>query len=205
MSISFSTLASSPGFTLATPISFHESEFSKDPSHPSLSNPCEKRICRQGSDRVHYIVFNTEKSTEFMQWWTQTKWYNEHRNVSITWTVNKKHSEAWEHFSPAARLKDGEPWVLCTRCSEALSHPSVRGTGTSSMTRHIATKGCVARARRLGKAPVQEKTRAKILVCRRSLQRLLHYSNYISSQTQLRQWFLMVPLSSRRKNGKNRL
>lgn len=139
-------------------------ELSHDPSHPSLPNPCIKQLGRQGNDRAHCILFKTEQSTEFMAWWTTTQWYETNKDKSITWTVKKKYAAVWEHFEPAARLKDGEPWVYCTRCDEVLSHPSIKGIGSSTMTRHIATKGCLARAKLLGKTPVLEKAASRTLV-----------------------------------------
>jgi hypothetical protein len=38
-----------------------------------------------------------------------------------------------------------------------LSHPSVRGTGTLLIIRHIAIKGCLARVKLLGKPTILKK------------------------------------------------
>jgi hypothetical protein len=101
-----------------------------------------------------------------MTWWTETTWYKENKDKNMHWPVQKKHAQIWEYFTPAARLKDGEPWVLCTRCDEALSHPSVKGNGTSSMTRHIETKSCLGRAKLAGKPSLIAKPQSKSLVCK---------------------------------------
>jgi hypothetical protein len=197
MSLLFSTPASSSGssfFKTSSLSSMNTSGYSNDPSHPSLPNPCEKRLGRHGNDRAHCILFKSEQNIDFMTWWTETKWYQENQEKTVTWTVEKKQAQIWEHFCPAARLRDGEPWVFCTRCDEVLSHPSVKGTGTSSMTRHIATKGSLARARLAGKTTVLEKPRAKVLVCKRTPQRLLRYPDDDSFQPQLKLWFLMAAL-----------
>jgi hypothetical protein len=181
-------------FNSAHSTSTANTDISSDPSHESLPNPCLKRLGRRGIDRLHCILFTTEQSTEFMTWWTETQWYTQNTEKNITWTVRKKHAQVWEYFEPAACLKTGDPWVYCTRCDEVLSHPSARGTGTSSMTRHIATKSCLARAKLFGKPTVLEKQATRRPVCRKITTKIVTLSNATRFRPRLKLWFLMVAL-----------
>ncbi|KAJ5131001.1 uncharacterized protein N7515_007040, partial [Penicillium bovifimosum] len=65
---------------------------------------------------------------------------SQHQN-GIKWE-NRKISDAWDHFEQLADETTGEPKVICKHCSKLLTHPNVKRSGTSTLSRHLKADSC---------------------------------------------------------------
>ena len=84
----------------------------------------------------------------FLTWWLETPWIVERASTiddwskRLGWESRSRTSSVWQHFYQAANRLTGEPALVCQRCSYALSHPNVKASGTSTLSRHLESKVC---------------------------------------------------------------
>lgn len=76
-----------------------------------------------------------------MTWWKGTLWHKKD-GTRIDWQLKKMLAEVWDEFIPVADTTTGKPGVLCVSCNQVLAHPTIKGAGTSSMKKHLATDKC---------------------------------------------------------------
>ena len=92
-------------------------------------------------------AYVAEKSEEFMEWWRSTRWHfaNEEKSrkamKKIDWGSTKRKAAEWKEFQEGATVGDGNPKIICSRCSLVLNHPSL-GSGNNCMTNHINSESC---------------------------------------------------------------
>ena len=92
-------------------------------------------------------AYVAEKSEEFMEWWRSTRWHfaNEEKSrkamKKIDWGSTKRKAAEWKEFQEGATVGDGNPKIICSRCSLVLTHPSL-GSGNNCMTNHINSESC---------------------------------------------------------------
>ncbi|CAP87215.1 hypothetical protein PCH_Pc24g03070 [Penicillium rubens Wisconsin 54-1255] len=93
-----------------------------------------------------YIVFTTDMSAEFVNWWLQTDFGKKKR---LNWEVSRR-ADCWTGFQQVAHTKDGKPGVMCNRCRTVLTHPATNHTGNSSMQKHLDGPRCRQRITKKG-------------------------------------------------------
>lgn len=88
----------------------------------------------------------------FNSWWHTQSWYKDHQDrytnldKHINWGSSSRTSSSWQQFDQGARKSNGEPVVICRKCSVILIHPSIKGSGTSTMSTHLKSAGCSKRS-----------------------------------------------------------
>ena len=113
-------------------------------------------------------MWSSEDNDQFIEWWRKTKWFHEHDRKNgytepkIIWGSPKR-ANCWPNIYEGAACLDGQPIVVCKRCSKALKHPAV-GTGNSTIERHFTGKDCkkISRTRGLPQITIEESFRAKV-------------------------------------------
>lgn len=94
------------------------------------------------------------KAGIFVDWWHHQTWYKEQPNdfpstdKQINWASTTRTSLSWRHFDQGARKSTGEPVIVCQKCSTILIHPSIKGSGTSTMTSHLKSARCTRKSTR---------------------------------------------------------
>jgi ribosomal protein S27E len=128
----------------------------------------EASITKIGKYQDVYQWSKEEEST-FLAWWRKTKWFNEHKDEKTGWTKPRiiwgsaRRAKCWDHLSEGARASNGDPVVVCSRCSATLAHP-LGGSGSSTAGKHVDTKACkaVSRLKGLTQIPIKESFRAQV-------------------------------------------
>jgi hypothetical protein len=117
-----------------------------------------------GPSRLFY-QWSFDIHSTFLDWWLETEWIQENASDTINWpkklawdSVTKK-STAWERFYQAAHQITGEPVLICRTCSTKLSHPNVKGTGTTALTKHISSSQCSQRSKSQGQGGTTKQLR----------------------------------------------
>ena len=132
--------ASSSQLDLAT---FDNSEYENTPIDP---NTTFERI---GKGQKYY-KWTEEQHLRFLSWWLSTPWViqhaaelppNESMTTKLKWNSTTRTSDLWKSYHQAA-ARDGEPVLICHNCSQPLSHPVYKGTGTNSMKNHRSSRTC---------------------------------------------------------------
>jgi hypothetical protein len=114
-----------------------------------------------------YILFETTKKAEFLEWHTKTIWYYKQEQrpskqvTRIAWG-HRKQSKIWDQLCEVADKKDGTPKILCRRCDKILQHPAGKGksstnssrTGTSHLKNHLQSDHCMQASRRANLRPI---------------------------------------------------
>jgi hypothetical protein len=94
-----------------------------------------------------YVQWTANSQEEFKEWYSTTKWYATKKasnGVLPSWNPVRKNSPIWDHFTELARVKDGRPMIRCNHCRNIYDHPTINNNGgTSQMSRHVSTKGCL--------------------------------------------------------------
>lgn len=137
---------------------------------PPNASECLKRVC---PDRIRtYILYSSEMSDEFVNWWLQTDYGRKKR---MTW--DGKRAECWEHFDQVALDKSGKPGVMCQQCQKVLDHPGWAHSGTTSMNKHYNGVTCRKAASAKGQKP-NIKLALEHAVCSGPYYRLRYIDSY---------------------------
>jgi hypothetical protein len=96
---------------------------------------------------VKCYVLETEKKSQFVIWWTTTKWSynNEEKSIrlrkKIRWKSKKKASQ-WKQFYEKATVKENASKVICRRCFVVLNHSFI-DIENSVMIKHLTSIKCL--------------------------------------------------------------
>ena len=139
------------GFLISCPISSMTSSIHSEISQ--LLNSGSLDILPQ-FDRIGrgelFFKWTPSIHSAFLTWWLETPWIVERASTTddwskrLGWESRSRTSSVWQHFYQAANRLTGEPALVCQRCSYALSHPNVKASGTSTLSRHLESKVCQA-------------------------------------------------------------
>jgi hypothetical protein len=89
----------------------------------------------------------------FQIWHQTTKWSRDQERLPIgtstrrriLWGKSRK-TIGWQHFDEGALASNGDPKLICQRCSGIVKHPN-DGVGTSGMDSHLKSSGCRSTAK----------------------------------------------------------
>lgn len=140
------------------------SSFNQTPTRPSEPSdrqllPLSLRPVSHSKNRKDNVViypqpikFNSTREykqvvEQFLTWWYTTSFgaaFNPNNEILIKdkkiWDGSKR-STVWSAYSEVARFRDGVPCVQCRHCSQLLSHPGTKNSGTSTMQQHLSRCG----------------------------------------------------------------
>ena len=91
---------------------------------------------------VQWVTFKESYSKEWYHWWEYTTWVRNNPDINISWITATKGLGVWEYFDGVARIPDGFPSLLCTRCNKLLVHNGIKKTGTNHLNGHLKTELC---------------------------------------------------------------
>jgi hypothetical protein len=135
--------------TLRRSISFSGDQFDDD-WDPLLSQPkvvrapahLQRETPPNWTKNETAIVYTNDAAKDFVTWWEKTHFHECYPNRRILWSHDKKRAPCWQFYRTIARSKDGKPYVQCTRCRTALLHPTIKNSGTTTLTRHVDSSDC---------------------------------------------------------------
>lgn len=104
---------------------------------------------RGGSHNECY-KWSTNHVDAFETWWKETQWFqtNQANRKSVPNWGSSKNAANWDHFEEGALRSTGEPKIICKRCDKVIAHTF--RIGTSAMSSHIQTAGCMKVAKGKG-------------------------------------------------------
>lgn len=153
--MSYSQSSSSPihTHTYSDAFSFDDPQSSNVTPEVESSQQLHYQWDSLGLIKGHNVLrWTASKAELFNDWWHQQSWYKEQPNLflstdkQINWGSTARTSNVWRDFDQGARKSTGEPVVVCQKCSSILSHPSVKGAGTSTMSSHLKTGRCLRKS-----------------------------------------------------------
>lgn len=116
--------------------------------------------CNLIGPEKEYLQWAPEHHANFLKWWLQQLWVRRLIRIQtmnqpaqiikkLNWDSNLRKSSSWSRFWQAAHQKTGEPALICQHCSANLAHPNAKGTGTSSLQKHLQSSQCARKAKSL--------------------------------------------------------
>jgi hypothetical protein len=96
---------------------------------------------------VDCYVLKTKKKSQFVAWWTTTKWFynNEEKSIrlrkKIRWKSKKKASQ-WKQFYEKTTIAENVSKVICRRCLVVLTHFFI-DIENSIMITHLTSIKCL--------------------------------------------------------------
>lgn len=123
-----------------------ELSFETQSEDPFLTPPPPCNLIGYSSQ---FYQWTRDHHSHFCDWWVEQSWTltaivdlstnSATLRKKLNWDSTARKSSVWTQFDQAANRKTGEPVLVCCKCSESISHPNVKGSGTSALGKHLVS------------------------------------------------------------------
>jgi hypothetical protein len=119
-------------------------------SSVNYNTPPQEQLPKVGKNDLCY-KWTSPSANAFSTWWCDTTWYRNNTqipNPKLPVWGSSKDAANWQYFVEGAVRSTGEPKIICIRCDKVMTHTFKHGT--SAMSDHILTKGCISTSKGRG-------------------------------------------------------